>query len=76
VIATSTGGVTEVLENEVNGLVVPPGDLEALTAAIERFFAEGELAAKLRGAAAGSVADYAPDRVYGRLERILIASAR
>jgi glycosyltransferase involved in cell wall biosynthesis len=76
VIATSTGGVTEVLEDEANGLIVPPGDVEALTAAIERFFADAELAAKLRADAAGSVADYAPDRVYGRLERILIASAR
>ena len=31
VIATRTGGVAEVLTDEVNGLVVEPGDLEALT---------------------------------------------
>jgi glycosyltransferase involved in cell wall biosynthesis len=75
VIATRTGGVAEVLSDEVNGLVVEPGDVEGLTAAIERFFADEGLAARLRDNAAASVADYAPDRVYSRLERILVAAA-
>jgi hypothetical protein len=34
------------------------------------------LAGLLSDNAAESVADYAPDRVYGRLERILTAAAR
>jgi glycosyltransferase involved in cell wall biosynthesis len=75
VIATRTGGVAEVLTDEANGLVVDPGDLEALTAAIERFFADEALAARLRENAAPSVVDYSPDRVYSRLERILVAAA-
>jgi glycosyltransferase involved in cell wall biosynthesis len=76
VIATRTGGVAEVLADGVNGLVVEPGDAEALTSAIERFFADEALATKLRENAASSVAEYAPDRVYSRLERILVAAAR
>jgi glycosyltransferase involved in cell wall biosynthesis len=76
VIATRTGGVTEVLRDGVNGLVVEPGDPDALTAAIERFYSEEGLADRLRKAAAASVGDYAPDRVYGRLERILVSAAR
>ncbi len=76
VIATRTGGVTEVLRDGVNGLVVEPDDPAALAAAIERFFAEEGLADRLREAAAPSVGDYAPDRVYGRLERILVSAAR
>ena len=76
VIATRTGGVAEVLEDGVNGLVVEPGDVEALTAAIDRFFTDGALAALLSEGAAPSVADYAPERVYSRLERILVAAAR
>jgi glycosyltransferase involved in cell wall biosynthesis len=76
VIATRTGGVAEVLEDGVNGLLVEPGDVEALTAAIDRFFADPALAGLLSDNAVASVADYAPDRVYGRLERILIAAAR
>jgi glycosyltransferase involved in cell wall biosynthesis len=75
VIATRTGGVGEVLEDGVNGLVVAPGDLDALVAAIDRFFTDPALAGLLSDNAADSVADYAPDRVYGRLERILIAAA-
>ncbi len=76
VIATRTGGVTEVLRDGVNGLVVEPGEPGLLAAAIARFFAEPGLAEKLAGAAVSSVADYAPGRVYGRLEQILISAAR
>jgi glycosyltransferase involved in cell wall biosynthesis len=75
VIATRTGGVAEVLTDEENGLVVEPGDLEALAGAIERFFADEALATRLSENAAPSVTDYAPDRVYSRLERILVAAA-
>ena len=75
VIATRTGGVAEVLEDGVNGLLVDPGDVEALTAAIDRFFLDPALAGILTENAVESVADYAPDRVYGRLERILITAA-
>jgi glycosyltransferase involved in cell wall biosynthesis len=74
VIATRTGGVSEVLADGVNGLVVEPGDADALAGAIERFFAEDGLVARLRENAAASVVDYAPDRVYSRLERILVAA--
>ena len=46
VIATRTGGVAEVVRDGENGLLVEPGDLAGLTAAIERFFGDEELAAK------------------------------
>jgi glycosyltransferase involved in cell wall biosynthesis len=75
VIATRTGGVGEVVRDGENGLVVPPGDVDALAAAIERFFAERALAARLRANAAGSVTEYSAESVYGRLERILRAAA-
>lgn len=75
VITTRAGGVAEVVHDGENGLIVPPGDLEALTAAIIRFFASPELEAALRRAAAPSVADYSPARVYARLEEILLRAA-
>ncbi len=75
VIATRTGGVAEVLADGVNGLVVEPGDLDALAGAITRFLEEPGLADRLRAGSVPSVADYGPDRVYGRLEQILIAAA-
>jgi glycosyltransferase involved in cell wall biosynthesis len=75
VIATRTGGVGEVVQDGANGLVVEPNDLAALTAAVRRYFEEDGLAERLRANASASVADYAPGRVYGRLEQILLEAA-
>lgn len=36
VVATSAGGTGELIEDQVHGLIVPPGDLPALVAGIER----------------------------------------
>jgi glycosyltransferase involved in cell wall biosynthesis len=75
VIATAVGGVTEVVEDGVNGLLVPAGDPEALAAAIGRYFADDELRDRLRANAARSVEPLARGRVYGRLEQILAEAA-
>jgi glycosyltransferase involved in cell wall biosynthesis len=75
VISTRTGGVAEAVTDGENGLLVEVGDLDGLTAAIERFFADHELAERLRANAAGSVAGYAADRIYGRLEELLREAA-
>lgn len=40
VISTSVGGIPEVVRHDVNGLLVPPNDSDALAVAIERFFNE------------------------------------
>ena len=76
VISTRTGGVAEVVHDGENGLLVEPGDVAALAVAIDRFCTDGELAARLRANAVPSVAEYAPDKVYGRLAAILAAAAR
>jgi glycosyltransferase involved in cell wall biosynthesis len=41
VIATSVGGMAETIEDGQTGLIVPPADNDALSAAIVRFFHEG-----------------------------------
>jgi glycosyltransferase involved in cell wall biosynthesis len=76
VIATAVGGVTELVEDGRNGLLVPPGDPAALAAALRRFLADDDLRARLRAAAAPSVERYAPERVLARLEEILREAAR
>jgi glycosyltransferase involved in cell wall biosynthesis len=76
VIATSVGGVAEVVRDRENGLLVPIGDTAALAGAIRSFFEDAGLRARLRAAAAASVADYAPERVFGRLEQTLVDVAR
>ncbi len=76
VVATATGGVAEVVEDGRNGLLVPVGDGRALGDAVRRFFAEDGLRERLAAEAAPSVAAYAPDRIYTRLEEILQGAAR
>src|SRR5207244_3422815 len=69
VLAMEAGGVGEVVRDGINGLLVPPGDTAALGEAVRRFFSDGDLREQLRAGAARSVADYAPERVFGELER-------
>jgi glycosyltransferase involved in cell wall biosynthesis len=76
VIATDAGGVGEVVVDGVNGLLGPPDDAPALAAAIRRFFADDALRERLRAAASGSVAGYAPERIFERLESMLLEAAR
>jgi D-inositol-3-phosphate glycosyltransferase len=76
VIAAAVGGVSEIVEDGVNGLLVPPQDPAVLAAAIRRFFEDEALRARLRAAAAGSVTRYAPERIYEQLESLLLEAAR
>jgi len=76
VLATRTGGVAEIVTDGENGLLVPPGQPEALAAAIARFFGDEQLRHRLRAAAAASIEGYAPETIYGRLEAILQKAAR
>jgi len=71
VLAMEAGGVSEVVHDGVNGLLVGPGDTAALGEAVRRYFADETLRRRLRGAAASSVAGYAPESVFGELEQIL-----
>jgi glycosyltransferase involved in cell wall biosynthesis len=71
VVAMEAGGISEVVRDGVNGLLVPAGDTAALADALRRYFADTALRERLRGAAVESVAAYAPDRVFGELEATL-----
>jgi len=47
VVASSVGGIPDLVQNEKTGLTVPPADSEALAAAIARLFDNPEFARKL-----------------------------
>jgi glycosyltransferase involved in cell wall biosynthesis len=75
VIATSVGGVPEVVGDGENGLLVPPNDAAALAGALRRFFADGELRTRLAEAAPESVAGYTEHAVFTQIEAELARAA-
>ena len=71
VITTRVGGLHEVVEDGVNGLVVPPQDEQALAAAVVRYFAEGlagPLTANVRRAAA--IQSFSWQQLVGVIEQL------
>ena len=71
VISTAVGGVPELVRDGENGLLVPPGDREALVAAIRRLCFDQDLRARLAASAAPSVSQYAPEELLARIEETL-----
>jgi len=76
VVSTAVGGVPELVTDGENGLLVPPGDPEALAAAVRRILEEPGLRDRLAAAAKPSVEALSSDVVYGKLEALLSEAAR
>jgi hypothetical protein len=55
---------------------VPSRDVDALAGAIRSYVGDAELRERLRANATGSVAEYAPERVFAILEETLQRVAR
>ncbi|MCI4339296.1 MAG: glycosyltransferase family 4 protein [Thermoplasmata archaeon] len=69
VVASRVGGIPEFIEDERTGLLVPPGDLPALTEALRRLWGDPALARRLgRHGRTEVVPRYTWDRVVDRLE--------
>ncbi|GIX21914.1 MAG: glycosyl transferase [Gammaproteobacteria bacterium] len=63
IVATATGGILDVIEDGVNGLLVPPRDAAALAEAIERLYHDPALRTRLGEAGLRSLERYAPETV-------------
>jgi glycosyltransferase involved in cell wall biosynthesis len=72
VLATAVGGVPEVIETGVNGILVPPGDERALAEAMRSVMTDAALSARLREGAAATVGRYDAPRAYEAIERELM----
>jgi glycosyltransferase involved in cell wall biosynthesis len=70
VVASDVGGIPEVVRDGVTGLLVPPGDVGALAAALDRLAADPELRARLSAGARDRAADYAWPRLAGRVAAV------
>ncbi len=75
VLATAAGGVSEIVRDGENGLLVPVGDARALSATIGKYVGDEGLRCSLRANAVESVSEYAPSEVLHRLERLLTEAA-
>ena len=72
VIATAVGGIPEVVRDEENGLLVPPRDIAAIAAAIDRLVHDDALRASLAAAAAPSVEELAEPRILRRIVQAIV----
>lgn len=76
VVASRVGGIPDIVEHEVNGLLVEPGDTEGLARAIQRLLTDGELAQRLGTAGHASVGrwvatpDEYADNVLALVEKV------
>ena len=71
IVASAVGGVPELIEDGVHGLLVSPRDPEALASAIHRLLEDRPLATRLGDAARERQrADYDLDVVVGQLEHL------
>ena len=57
VVASAVGGLVDAVEDEVTGLLVPPGDADALCGALERLLEDVELRLRLGDAARARAAE-------------------
>jgi len=75
VVATRAGGIPDLVQDGVNGLLVDLGDTAALAAAIERVLTDDELAARLGAGAAADAAHWVstPAEYAGRVADVVEA---
>ena len=78
-VASASGGLLDVVQDGVNGVLTPPGDPDLLHSALLRVLTDHDLAARLRAAGPQRGLDFTAARVVPRIEevyRACIASPR
>lgn len=67
-IASNIGGLKDIIVDGETGLLVPPGDRPALTAAMQRLIADGDLRQRLGTAARERAATFSPAAIVPQFE--------
>lgn len=66
------GGPRLLIQNEVNGLLVPVGDRAALASAMRKMLENPDLASKCAANARNVCSTFAPDKIYGLWENFIL----
>jgi glycosyltransferase involved in cell wall biosynthesis len=69
-VASRIGGLTDLVADGETGLLVPPGDAEALRRALERLLADPELRARMGQAGQRKVVEFQATPVVERIEQM------
>jgi glycosyltransferase involved in cell wall biosynthesis len=71
-VATAVGGVPEIVEDEISGLLVPSGDPEAMAKACLRLIADPDLAVRLGAKGRTEVVDrFQPETIAKDVEALV-----
>lgn len=71
VVASNVGGIPEVVDNGVNGFLVPPEDKEALAKAISKLLKDQELRQEMGEKAKRSITDkFAAERMVKEIQKV------
>jgi glycosyltransferase involved in cell wall biosynthesis len=73
VVGSRIGGITDIIEDGVSGLLVPPGDEAALAAALDRLIVDPTLRSQLEAGARRRAARFAAAVVLPRFEALYAA---
>lgn len=76
IVASNTGGLKDVVADGETGLLVAPGDGEALRSALRRLLADAALRARMGEAARAHAREFAPENVVPRFEEAYEAAVQ
>jgi L-malate glycosyltransferase len=75
-VATTVGGIPELIEHEHTGLLIPPGDTDALVEALTRLLSDRQLGNRLGKNAKAEVQNrFSYERLMGELEGLYLLGA-
>jgi glycosyltransferase involved in cell wall biosynthesis len=73
VVASATSGIPEAITPDVDGVLAPPGDVSALSTALQQLLSDGALRARLGAAAASRAArQFSIDTMTSAYERVYL----
>jgi glycosyltransferase involved in cell wall biosynthesis len=68
VVASNIGGVPEIIEDQVNGILVQPRDYKSLAQAIMKVLVDGDLADQIRKNGQKTVKEFSLENMAGQVE--------